>query len=88
MEPLRPWKVDQLGTGYHLSSWIEKTTVESADRVIAVSAGMKADILEHYVSTVMPQQLKGMVVASSRLATIRWAASPRLPTSLSYTQAG
>ena len=48
MEPLRPWKVDQLGTGYHLSSWIEKTTVESADRVIAVSAGMKADILEHY----------------------------------------
>jgi starch synthase len=48
MEPLRPWKVDQLGNGYHLSSWIEKTTVESADRVIAVSAGMKADILEHY----------------------------------------
>ncbi len=48
MEPLRPWKVDQLGTGYYLSSWIEKTTVESADRVIAVSAGMKADILEHY----------------------------------------
>ncbi len=48
MEPLRHWKVDQLGAGYHLSSWIEKTTVESADRVIAVSAGMKADILEHY----------------------------------------
>jgi alpha-maltose-1-phosphate synthase len=48
MEPLRPWKVDQLGSGYHLSSWIEKTTVEAADRVIAVSAGMKADILEHY----------------------------------------
>jgi glycogen synthase len=48
MEPLRPWKEDQLGSGYHLSSWIEKTTVEAADRVIAVSAGMKADILEHY----------------------------------------
>jgi len=48
MEPLRPWKEDQLGTGYDLSCWIEKTTVEAADRVFAVSAGMKADIEEHY----------------------------------------
>ena len=37
MEPLRPWKADQLGSGYLLSSWIEKTAVEAADRVIAVS---------------------------------------------------
>jgi glycogen synthase len=48
MEPLRPWKEDQLGTGYHLSSWVEATTVSAADRVIAVSEGMKRDILEHY----------------------------------------
>ena len=48
MEPLRPWKADQLGSGYLLSSWIEKTAVESADRVIAVSAKMRDDILEHF----------------------------------------
>ena len=48
MEPLRPWKADQLGSGYLLSSWIEKTGVESADRVIAVSARMRDDILQHF----------------------------------------
>jgi glycogen synthase len=48
MEPLRPWKADQLGTGYLLSTWIEKTAVESADRVIAVSAQMREDILGHF----------------------------------------
>ena len=48
MEPLRPWKADQLGSGYLLSSWIEKTTVEAADRVIAVSNKMREDILAHF----------------------------------------
>ena len=48
MEPLRPWKADQLGSGYLLSSWIEKTTVEGADRVIAVSAKMRDDILSYF----------------------------------------
>lgn len=48
LEPLRPWKADQLGTGYLLSSWIEKTVVESADRVIAVSSEMRQDILRHF----------------------------------------
>ncbi len=48
MEPLRPWKADQLGSGYLLSSWIEKTGVETADRVIAVSAKMRDDILGHF----------------------------------------
>ena len=48
MEPLRPWKVDQLGTGYLLSSWIEKTAVEAADRVIAVSEQMREDIIAHF----------------------------------------
>jgi starch synthase len=48
MEPLRPWKADQLGSGYLLSSWIEKTAVEAADRVIAVSNKMRDDILEHF----------------------------------------
>jgi glycogen synthase len=48
LEPLRPWKADQLGSGYLLSSWIEKTAVEAADRVIAVSAQMRDDILRHF----------------------------------------
>jgi alpha-maltose-1-phosphate synthase len=48
MEPLRPWKADQLGSGYLLSSWIEKTAVETADRVIAVSGQMREDILRHF----------------------------------------
>jgi len=48
LEPLRPWKADQLGSGYLISSWIEKTAVESADRVIAVSRGMREDILRHF----------------------------------------
>jgi glycogen synthase len=48
MEPLRPWKADQLGSGYLLSSWIEKTSVEAADRVIAVSAKMREDIIQYF----------------------------------------
>lgn len=48
LEPLRPWKADQLGSGYLLSSWIERTAVETADRVIAVSRGMRDDILHHF----------------------------------------
>jgi len=48
LEPLRPWKADQLGAGYLLSSWIEKTVVEAADRVIAVSHKMRDDILAHF----------------------------------------
>jgi starch synthase len=48
LEPLRPWKADQLGGGYALSSWIERSAYESASGIIAVSAGMRADILRAY----------------------------------------
>ncbi len=48
LEPKRPWKAEQLGGGYRLSSWIEKTAYEGADRIIAVSHGMRADVLESY----------------------------------------
>ncbi|MGQ9590304.1 MAG: glycogen synthase [Planctomycetota bacterium] len=48
LEPLRPWKEDQLGRGYHLSRWIERTAVEAADRVIAVSEGSRREILACY----------------------------------------
>ncbi|WP_370893064.1 glycogen synthase [Janibacter sp. GXQ6167] len=50
LEPLRPWKAEQLGGGYRLSSWIEKTSYEAAAAVIAVSHGMRADILRSYPS--------------------------------------
>jgi starch synthase len=45
LEPLRPWKREQLGHGYDFSAWIEKTAIEMADAVIAVSEGTKADVL-------------------------------------------
>ncbi|HEY2556831.1 MAG TPA: glycogen synthase, partial [Diaminobutyricibacter sp.] len=48
LEPLRPWKAEQLGGGYRRSSWIEKSAFESADAVIAVSEGMRRDMLRSY----------------------------------------
>jgi len=48
LEPLRPWKAEQLGGGYALSCWAERTAIEAADGVIAVSAGMRADVLRCY----------------------------------------
>ena len=45
LEPQRPWKAEQLGGGYQLSSWAEKTAYESADAVVAVSNGMREDVL-------------------------------------------
>ncbi len=48
LEPLRPWKEEQLGGGYRLSSFIERTAIGAADAVIAVSAGMKRDIIAAY----------------------------------------
>jgi starch synthase len=48
LEPLRPWKAEQLGGGYALSSWCEKVALEGADRVIAVSEGSREDILAAY----------------------------------------
>ncbi|MEE4545359.1 glycogen synthase [Streptomyces sp. V4-01] len=48
LEPLRPWKAEQLGGGYALSSWAERTAMESADAVVAVSDGMRRDILACY----------------------------------------
>src|SRR5215213_11026477 len=48
LEPHRPWKVEQLGTAYHASSWIERTAYQNADGVVAVSASMKADVQALY----------------------------------------
>ena len=48
LEPLRPWKAEQLGGGYQISSWAEKTAYEAAAAIIAVSDGMRADVLKAY----------------------------------------
>jgi starch synthase len=48
LEPRRPWKADQLGGGYRLSSWVERTAYLAADAVIAVSHGMRSDVLDAY----------------------------------------
>ncbi|GBD17132.1 Alpha-maltose-1-phosphate synthase [bacterium HR26] len=48
LEPLRPWKAEQLGAGYRLSSWMERTGIEHADAVIAVSRSTREDVLRHF----------------------------------------
>jgi starch synthase len=48
LEPFRPWKAEQLGGGYRISSWAEQTAYRAADAVIAVSRGMRADVLTAY----------------------------------------
>lgn len=50
LEPLRPWKAEQLGGGYRISSWAERTAYEAASAIIAVSDGMRADVLKAYPS--------------------------------------
>ncbi|MBU6311008.1 MAG: glycogen synthase [Actinomycetales bacterium] len=48
LEPLRPWKEEQLGGGYRVSSWVEATSYAHADAIIAVSHGMRTDVLKAY----------------------------------------
>jgi starch synthase len=56
LEPLRPWKAEQLGGGYNLSRFCEQTAIEAADAVIAVSKGMRHDVLATY-PTLDPQRV-------------------------------
>jgi glycogen synthase len=56
LEPHRPWKQEQLGTGYFAAAWLEKTALENADRVIAVSAAMKEDVTALF--DVAPEKVK------------------------------
>jgi starch synthase len=57
LEPLRPWKAEQLGAGYRLSSWAERTAIQSADAVIAVSRSMRDDVVCVYPE-VDPQRVR------------------------------
>jgi starch synthase len=68
LEPLRPWKAEQLGGGYRVSSWIERSAYEAADAVIAVSAGMRADILRSYPSL----DSSKVVVVHNGIDTEQW----------------
>ncbi len=72
LEPLRPWKEEQLGGGYALSLFCERTAVECADAIIAVSAGMRDDILNTYPS-VSPDRV---VVIHNGIDTDAWRPQP------------
>ncbi len=56
LEPLRPWKREQLGRGYDVSSWVERTTLEAADAVVAVSESDRAEIVSRF--DVSPQRVR------------------------------
>ena len=73
LEPLRPWKAEQLGGGYALSSWAERTAYEAASAVIAVSAGMRADVLRSY-PTVDPGRVH---VVHNGIDTALWSRRER-----------
>jgi alpha-maltose-1-phosphate synthase len=72
LEPLRPWKAEQLGGGYALSSWVERTAIEAADAIIAVSAGMKRDVLAAYPD-VDPARVR---VVHNGIDTVQYAPDP------------
>jgi alpha-maltose-1-phosphate synthase len=72
LEPLRPWKAEQLGGGYAVSSWCERVAVESAAAVIAVSDGMRADVLDTYPA-VQPSRVH---VIRNGIDTTEYAADP------------
>ena len=69
LEPLRPWKAEQLGGGYAVSSWVERTAYESAAAVIAVSAAMRDDVLASYPA-VDPAKVQ---VVHNGIDTTDWA---------------
>lgn len=56
LEPLRPWKEEQLGRSYHLTTWVEKVALENADRIVAVSNNARAEILDLF--KVEPQRVE------------------------------
>lgn len=72
LEPLRPWKAEQLGGGYQISSWAEKTAYEGAAAIIAVSDGMRADVLKAYPN-VDPSKV---VTIRNGVDTSRFAPNP------------
>jgi len=86
LEPLRPWKEEQLGAGYRLSCWMERTAMEAADAVVAVSRETRADVLRHF--QVQPERVhvihNGIDLEQYRRtaavdALNRWGVNPARP---------
>lgn len=86
LEPLRPWKREQLGRGYELSTWIERTALEAADALVAVSEGMREDILRlfrvdparvHVIHNGIDTAEFAPVASTERIA--RYGVDPRIP---------
>lgn len=86
LEPLRPWKVEQLGNAYHLSSWIERTAIEQADAIVAVSNETRDDILRLF--SVAPEKvhviyngidLQEYQKTAATDALVRYGVDPRRP---------
>jgi len=90
LEPLRPWKAEQLGGGYAVSSFAERTAYEAADAVVAVSAGMRADVLACYPAlhpervVVIPNGIDAQEYAPdhSTEALVRYGVDPARPSVL------
>jgi alpha-maltose-1-phosphate synthase len=74
LEPLRPWKAEQLGGGYAVSSWCERTAVEAAAAVIAVSDGMRSDVLAAYPAV----QADRVRVIRNGIDTLEYAPDPAI----------
>ncbi len=71
LEPLRPWKREQLGAGYDLSLWLERTAIESADAVIAVSASARRDVLRLFATA--PDRVRAI---PNGIDTVAWCRAP------------
>jgi alpha-maltose-1-phosphate synthase len=90
LEPMRPWKVEQLGGGYQVSSWAERTAIESADAIIAVSHGMRSDVLREYPAVdparvhIVPNGIDSTLYAytDARDAWTKYGLDPDRPTVL------
>ncbi len=86
LEPLRPWKAEQLGRAYHLSAWMERTAIEQADAIVAVSRETRADVLRlfrvdpacvHVIHNgIDPEEYRPV---ASRAALLRYGIDPERP---------
>jgi alpha-maltose-1-phosphate synthase len=79
LEPLRPWKEEQLGRSYRLTTWIERVALEAADRVVAVSSQSKAEILANF--NIPPERV---AVIHNGIDLETWKPSPAVATRQAY----
>ena len=80
LEPLRPWKEEQLGRSYHLTAWIERVALEAADRVVAVSSQSKEEIVANFPN-ISPERV---AVIHNGIDLKTWKPSPAVATRQAY----